>query len=136
MDVCFRLTKDFLPFNLASVYRPTCVLLAIQWCRIAILQATKISVPRLRVLDDTINFAYLGAGEQRRATKFGRQVLCFPSQSSKIWVLLHFADNIARRHFAGYHMINVQTHVNRVHAAVSLIPMQAPPQPGYETMQR
>ena len=89
-----------------------------------------------RRYDQFSDFTYLGAGEQRRATKFGRQVLCFPSQSSKNWVLLHFADNIARRHFVGYHMINVQTHVNRVHAAVSLIPMQAPPQPGYETMQR
>ena len=33
--------------------------------------------------------------------------------------------------FAGYRVINVQTHVNRIHAPVSLIPMQAPPQPGY-----
>ena len=42
---------------------------------------------------------YIEAGEQRKTTKFGRQVfLSFPPQSSKFRVLQHFADVIARRH--------------------------------------
>ena len=52
-----------------------------------------------RRYDQFSDFAYIKAGEHRRATKFGREVLLsFPSQSSKFRVLLHFADVIARRH--------------------------------------
>ena len=49
--------------------------------------------------DQFSDLAYTEAGEQCKATKFGRQVLLsFPSHSSKFRVLLHFADAIARRH--------------------------------------
>ena len=63
------------------------------------LQANEISVRKLRRYDQFLDFCLIEAGEQRKATKFGRQVLLsFPSQSSKCWVLLHFANIIARRH--------------------------------------
>ena len=49
--------------------------------------------------DQFSDIAYTEAGEQCKATKFGRQVLLsFSSQSSKFQVLLHFANLIARRH--------------------------------------
>ena len=71
--------------------------------RFAILQVNEVSVRKLQISDDTrdqfSDFAYIEAGEQRRATKFGMQVLLsFPSQSSKFWVLLRFAGIIARHH--------------------------------------
>ena len=34
--------------------------------------------------------------------------------------------------FAGYRVINVRTQLNRIRAAVRLVPMQAPPQPEYD----
>ena len=42
--------------------------------------------------------AYIEAREQRRATKFGMQVLLsIPSQNSKFWVLLPFADSTVQQ---------------------------------------
>ena len=71
--------------------------------RFAIIQVKRLSehpkTADFRRYNQFSDVAYIEAGEQRRATKFGLQVLLsFPSQSSKFWVLLPFADRIARRH--------------------------------------
>ena len=57
---------------------------------------------------------YTEAAEQFKTTKFGRQVLLsFLSQSSKLGILLHFADVISKTSFAGYRVINVWTHTDK-----------------------
>ena len=69
-----------------------------------------------------MDFPYTEAGEQCKATKFGRQVLLsFPSHNSKFQGLLHFANVDSKTSFAGYRVINVQTHMNRIYPAFSLV---------------
>ena len=78
-DAYFWQMKGFPHSYFAPVCRPACVLFATQrWTCFAIQQANEISVRKLQISDGTINFRTLHvieAGEQRKATKFGRQVL-------------------------------------------------------------
>ena len=104
-----------------------------------ILQANKISVRKVQISDDTINFRTLHvieAGEQRKlpnlVSRYSPSASHFPLTKLKILGSAALCWYNSKTSFAGYHMINVRTHLNRIHAAVTLVLMQAPPQPEYD----
>ena len=70
--------------------------------RIVVLKANESSVRKLQNSDDTINFRTLLIYKLESSVELPNLVCKYsypsPSQSSKFWVLLPFADSITRRH--------------------------------------
>ena len=123
--------KGCLHFVFAPVCRPTCVLFANQrWtcCGIPSRYYRLTKLPSEKCRFQTIvsilgRCLYRSCRAAYRATEFSRQVLLsFPSQSSKFRAPTALCRCNSKMSFAGYRVINVLTHMNRIHAAISLYP--------------